>query len=385
MEIEYLRVTDKHFMIIKNCNGDFPLYEVEMFTHNKMKWLLPYSLVVADGQIEFWYDITGLQSLEVWFHLQQIKVDQLEKLLEAVIASYSESWEYLLQEESILMRPSLVYTDPETNKHWFCYLPGQAAKETLPLKEFMEALLTMIDYQNKETVAYLYHLYELFQHTEGSFLNLKSSMEAIRKEREKVSFMPEPMLEKAVQADMVQKNRIRERIKKLVEQSLQVGREFVKKKWKIWIDFSIQRQPPLWKEKSAKKKEMEAANLITYEIEKRESSLTKEKFVVMDEEQIFGIVGELIYLGEDKRPPIEVGGAKITIGNNKKLADVVIEESTISKIHALIEYIGGEYFLEDLNSVYGTFLNGERLSYRERRKLFSNDVVHFAKVKYRFH
>lgn len=369
MEIEYLRVTDKHFMLIKNCNEDFPLYEVEMFAHNKMKWLLPYSLVVADGKIEFWYDITGLQSLEMWFHLQQINVDQLVNLLESVIASFGESWEYLLQEESILIRPSLVFTDPETNKHWFCYLPGNSIKATLPLKEFMEALLTMIDYQNKETVAYLYHLYELFQHTDGSFLKLKSAMDIIAKEREKAHILPELMIEKAAQADKIPSNIFLEKIQKLVKLSVEAGREFVKKKWKVWSDFSIQRQPPLWKGK----------------VEKLDNATVKEKLLIMDEEQSFGVVGELIYLGEEKRPPIEVGVAKITIGNNEKLADVVIEESTISKIHALIEYIGGEYFLEDLNSVYGTFLNGERLLYRERRKLFSNDVVHFAKVKYRFH
>ena len=141
----------------------------------------------------------------------------------------------------------------------------------------------------------------------------------------------------------------------------------------------------MWENKSEKKKKSNHTNQVTYEIGKVEVPVAKEKLAIREDEQNFGIVGELIYLGEEKRPSIEVVGTKVTIGNNQKLADVVIEESTISKIHALIEYIGGEYFLEDLNSVYGTFLNGERLSFRERRKLFSNDVVHFAKVKYRFH
>lgn len=385
MEIGYLRVTDKHFMIIKNIEGDFPLYEVEMFAHNKMKWLLPYSLVVADGKIEFWYDITGLQSLEMWFHLQQIRVDQLEKLLESVVASFNESWEYLLQEESLLMRSSLIYTDLETNKHWFCYLPGYIRKDNQPLKEFMEGLLTMIDYQNKDTVAYLYRLYDLFQHTEGSYMELKNAMEYLHMESEKANVLPELMMEKAEQPKLSLKNTIVERIQKLVKQSLQESKEYAKKKWNIWSDFSIHRKAPLWENKSEKKKKSNHTNQVTYEIGKVEVPVAKEKLAIREDEQNFGIVGELIYLGEEKRPSIEVVGTKVTIGNNQKLADVVIEESTISKIHALIEYIGGEYFLEDLNSVYGTFLNGERLSFRERRKLFSNDVVHFAKVKYRFH
>lgn len=385
MEIGYLRVTDKHFMIIKNSEGEFPLYEVEMFTHNKMKWLLPYSLVVADGKIEFWYDITGLQSLEVWFHLQQIRVDQLENLLESVVAGFNESWEYLLQEESLLMRSSLIYTDLETNKHWFCYLPGYSRKENQPLKEFMEALLTMIDYQNKDTVAYLYRLYDLFLHTEGSYMELKNAMEFIRTEREKANVLPNLMIEKAEQSRVSIKNALIEKIQNLVKKSLLESKEFVKKKWNIWSDFSVHRRPPLWESKSEKRKQSNSVNPVTYEIGKAEEPLEKEKLAIMEEKQNFGIVGELIYLGEEKHPSIEVVGTKVTIGNNQNLADVVIEESTISKIHALIEYIGGEYFLEDLNSVYGTFLNGDRLSYRERRKLFSNDVVHFAKVKYRFH
>ena len=213
----------------------------------------------------------------------------------------------------------------------------------------------------------------------------KNAMEYLHMEREKANVLPELMMEKAEQPKLSLKNTIVERIQKLVKQSLQESKEYAKKKWNIWSDFSIHRKAPLWENKSEKKKKSNHTNQVTYEIGKVEVPVAKEKLAIREDEQNFGIVGELIYLGEEKRPSIEVVGTKVTIGNNQKLADVVIEESTISKIHALIEYIGGEYFLEDLNSVYGTFLNGERLSFRERRKLFSNDVVHFAKVKYRFH
>ena len=43
-----------------------------------------------------------------------------------------------------------------------------------------------------------------------------------------------------------------------------------------------------------------------------------------------------------------------------------------------------EFYIEDLNSTNGTFVNDEVLAYKEKKLLKSNDIVRFADVKYRF-
>lgn len=72
------------------------------------------------------------------------------------------------------------------------------------------------------------------------------------------------------------------------------------------------------------------------------------------------------------------------IGKWKEHVNLAIEDSSVSRLHARITKEGQEYFITDLNSTNGTFLNSERLEPNETRKLDIGDEIAFAGRKYRF-
>ena len=90
-----------------------------------------------------------------------------------------------------------------------------------------------------------------------------------------------------------------------------------------------------------------------------------------------------MYDGADEFENISLAGNTIRLGKAVD-ADVMIDKETISKFHAKIEQHNKEFYIEDLNSTNGTTVNGEALSYKERRKLEINDIVQLADVRYRF-
>ena len=53
----------------------------------------------------------------------------------------------------------------------------------------------------------------------------------------------------------------------------------------------------------------------------------------------------------------------------------------ISRMHSRLEYRQGAYYLKDLNSRNGTFVNGERLMPQEARIVSHGDRVAFADVR----
>ncbi len=53
--------------------------------------------------------------------------------------------------------------------------------------------------------------------------------------------------------------------------------------------------------------------------------------------------------------------------------DVVLPQKNISRQHARLVRSGSEYFLEDMDSTNGTFLNGKRV--RARTKLRDHDLI----------
>ena len=75
-----------------------------------------------------------------------------------------------------------------------------------------------------------------------------------------------------------------------------------------------------------------------------------------------------------------LGETPIVIGKKKGEADVILDNSTISRIHARASFDNDVYMLEDLNSTNGTFKNGLRLRPYERRKLLEGDEIRLGSV-----
>ena len=59
--------------------------------------------------------------------------------------------------------------------------------------------------------------------------------------------------------------------------------------------------------------------------------------------------------------------------------DVVLDEDTVSKRHARIDWLGTVAELEDLGSSNGTFVNGQKV--RARQRLEDNDAIDFGNVQ----
>lgn len=71
------------------------------------------------------------------------------------------------------------------------------------------------------------------------------------------------------------------------------------------------------------------------------------------------------------------------IGKLPAQADIVLEHPSVSRVHAKLERLGNDYYLCDLNSTNGTFINGKRLMVNESVKIQPSDEIAFARVGFR--
>lgn len=70
------------------------------------------------------------------------------------------------------------------------------------------------------------------------------------------------------------------------------------------------------------------------------------------------------------------------VGKLKTKVDFIIPSQAISRFHAKFEKEGEQFYLMDLNSTNGTYLNGHRLNSNERKEICIGDQVGFADVIY---
>lgn len=72
------------------------------------------------------------------------------------------------------------------------------------------------------------------------------------------------------------------------------------------------------------------------------------------------------------------------IGKLKTKVDYAIKSDAVSRFHAKLEQEGDFFYLVDLNSTNGTYLNGTRISCNEKNLIHIGDEIAFADVKYQF-
>jgi pSer/pThr/pTyr-binding forkhead associated (FHA) protein len=77
---------------------------------------------------------------------------------------------------------------------------------------------------------------------------------------------------------------------------------------------------------------------------------------------------------------VQLSKDRTTLGR-RPYNDIVIENLAVSGEHAVLEMIGNEVFLEDLNSTNGVILNGKKIS---RQQLHNGDIAELGKYKIRF-
>ena len=77
---------------------------------------------------------------------------------------------------------------------------------------------------------------------------------------------------------------------------------------------------------------------------------------------------------------VQITKDKTTLGR-RPYNDIVIDNLAVSGEHAVLQMVGADVFIEDLNSTNGTYINGKAV---KKQLLANNDVVEVGKYKIKF-
>jgi len=87
-----------------------------------------------------------------------------------------------------------------------------------------------------------------------------------------------------------------------------------------------------------------------------------------------------VYSGDKLSQQLELGPERVTIGRTSD-NDLVLPDPAVSKEHAAIEFIGGEYYVVDLGSQNGIFVNNEKVTKR-KLKYWDEIQIHNFVIKF---
>lgn len=371
LEIIYERDIHKSYMKIPAQSKEY--YDEKLILVRRMEGFLSMEKCFVNGKGQYWYEISGKQALDSYCQVNEIGKELLEQLV-LQICGRLELLEWNLIEASCLcLHPEVIFLDARKQEFLFLLYPQNEPDIFEELQGLMEYLLTKLDHKDADAVQIAYEIYERM--LEGSY-NIVDLRNMILDKRMKGIEIEQSVTEEYEVVEIRQEKRedktkqdIREwffgdKLSELYYKTLRSLQEKVKEKISI------------------KTKEEVPEIIYPQEEISKDTEITIHPTVCLSSMDI-GPRGILQYEGTEHYPDFEIGQLTCIIGKSHRVK-LQIEKETISQFHAKIEWIDEEYYIEDMNSTNGTFVNEEILNYKERRVLHSGDILRFADVKYRF-
>ena len=132
MEISYKRTHKESYMII-STEEYVSDYEEQMLKENEIRSLLSFYTMEMNGRIQFWYDISGKQSLKDYLQQKEVTYESMEEVFLYLAMAYEEIHKYLLHEDKVYLCPETVYVARQGQFRVFlCYCPFENFDENSP-------------------------------------------------------------------------------------------------------------------------------------------------------------------------------------------------------------------------------------------------------------
>lgn len=424
LETKYYKDYRHNYLIIKD-NGCLSenVYQRKMMTENKINGLLQSSEKHINGELLLYFEITSKQSLQSFFGGRSIGMEFLKKFFVQLKMVNDMLQKYLLDGSCIVLLPEYVFMDVGTEDMYFLYYPDP---DEGSLAELMQFFMAGIDNEDMEAVETVYRIADLIQ--KEQFV-LDEVLEWFQDDRadftDKSNFYADCMKEEnswekeAMQNDSkedewnsennYQKEEDKKKSKKVMKLIpliifVTVGagvliyvmcsyrlsyleKIYLTAGWGIIAFLLIGAAVWYFMPEIMKRKKERVPDEIgkdyrltpTNETDRSmEADMGNTVFIPWTE----NCENKLYGADRKNKYHIDLGKLPLTVGKLAGMVDMMIDEQSISRMHARFSRIGNRIYITDLNSTNGTFRNGMRLEPNASELIEPGDEIRLGKLKF---
>ncbi|MSS63205.1 DUF6382 domain-containing protein [Velocimicrobium porci] len=436
--MEYKKDFHKNYLLLNGKAEEGEHYSMQMILQKAVPYVLPLKVQQLNEEVSYCYDITGLQSIKEFVEKNLLGKQIVKNLFHSILKQVEESKKFLLNEDDFVFTPETIFINYEKQEFYFCYCHNYKKNIKEQIVDVIEYILDYIDYEDKEAVVMVYSLYKISKQefTYQKFSEILGDSECFCWDRNKEwdkekreqyqtnegkktdQFYSE---ENGVRTFEQEKSGINEEIK---EDSLWQSKEENKEKYPMWVwitfvcsviicliilivagisGYLFNRETgELYLIKlvilfgAVGVLEVGLLNWILQEKHKIkklqcESHGEKEQEVYWEEEEETVVLSSteetefyLIPINSDLYQEILIEEFPFFIGKIKEKVDARIMAHSISRYHARIDKNTRGFYITDLGSTNGTFINGCRIKPNQSKKIMINDEIALADIKYKF-
>lgn len=424
-EPEFVRGNQKSYIRIPCDVVNLKSHEYQMCSYNNINSLLRFQQRSQNGLNYLYYEISGMQSLDIYLQTQKLKRSFAIQLAKAIVKLCRDLSEYALDVEKVIFVPKYIMIAANGGEVRFLYSYVHSEKDLTGLEKLLEGCIEYLDYQDELLMEKMFGLYERLIEQKENFL-LDVEMDTFRE-----ALMEPIIVDIAKETDRGSMNGLpnSNRIKEIIveedcdrvnasEIGIKKGSKTAQKEyrglkkgllillildiavlvfWKplnmlkiffaiagggvlLWLNLRVNKRDRKQKEQQQEQKQ-EAVYMEEYEnlAKQNTEEYNYTQFIVVEDSE-----GILYNLQGCEPKCIHISDSQKIIGKDLERAQVQMLQEGISRVHALIVKEGENCIIEDLNSTNGTWINGKPLEPRTRYVLKQGDKVRFAGLEYIF-
>ncbi len=418
-EAEFVRGNQKNYIRVLCSAQVTECYEYRICINNALSSLLNFKMRAQNGKEYLYYEISGLQSLDVLLQTQKFKRPLAVKMAKAILKLCQDFAEYVLDIRRIIWEPRYVMVQVSGEEFKFVYNFGDLeiesdTSEQIGMEQLWECCIDYLDYQDELLMEQIFHVYEAFLDQKNNF--------SLGREMENMLYNLVPVVQKEGNPELeeslpaidpfMEESNISE-VTVLPQNSGVHQREWRRKKlglgvllvinilavfvWRpltllkllfsvavggilLWLNIQVRRFEKKQKAELEKEKEQTAYENEYEEIANRYKDEAGETRMITIEDN----KGVLYNLQNLEPQYIYISDSRKIIGKDSEKAHIQLVSEGISRVHAMVYREGANCIIEDLNSTNGTWINGTGLKPREGYVLKEGDKVRLAELEYIF-
>lgn len=369
MEIAYKKDGNENYMIIRGQRIDENDYKLQMIMNNHIDGIIPLTIKSINSVQEIHYKTTLMLSMENMFAKKGMSGEELFVLIRSIKKLFETMKEYLLDTNNIMFDVSNIFIRRQTGKYMFCYCPDYMGTIQDHLRNLFDRLLEYIDHNDRKAVLIAYEIQRITINDDFTIGDLQQCAEenirAENKKEEKPAVKEDYEINKIIQENDEDETIGKNIIKKLME------------KLKIRGRYKNER-------------ELETEN--TYDGDFYDYGCVAEEMEAYGEQcedatmllTSAGPVASITLrsLNLEQQLKITPNIFPCVLGNSKKSSDFLVNNPVVSRVHMRILEEAAGFYIEDLNSTNGTFVNDIRLSPHQPKEIMVGDKITLANVDF---
>ena len=427
LDVKYYKDYRHNYLIIRgNSDSTENVYQRKMVTENRIQGLLVSQERYINGEILLYYEITSRQSLFSIYDGKNIGMKELCSFFVQLKIVNDMLQKYLLDGSCLLLIPEYVFQNIETGEYSFLYYPDAEEDSFLQLMDFF---ISKVDNEDLKAVETVYKIADLVQREQFVLDEVlkwfqddivgeeAKNVEGVRHQKAECddqSRQEENLYDEETEtvplkplSEGIKKHEIKRTLKQaavawgigiagagaLIYVMCSYGLSYQEEIYLIvgwimvavlllgstaWFLYSLFTQ-------KVHGEEQENTNEVHYYMPTYENSTS------MPDSDLGNTVyipwtenyeNKLYSLDRKMKCHIDLGSLPLVVGKLAGAVDMVIDEHSISRMHAKFFRDGNKIYVTDLNSTNGTFRNGMRLAPNASEIIEPGDEIRLGKLKF---